>query len=205
MNSTPSDPHRSPPVEPASSPDDQAGSSPADVVGGGDAGEDLEAAHVALSRARAAAVARGYRPGRAGRRGPSTPGLIDRRGLAGSGSDSSEPRVLADEVDRLVASRGWLADVEVGAVVGRWSTIVGDHVAAHVEPVSFTGTVLTVRADSTAWATQVTLLAHSILARIETEIGAGLVTEIVVHGPAGPTWRKGALRVRGQGPRDTYG
>ncbi len=205
MNPKPRDGPSSPPVEPTSSAGDQAHVSPADMVGEGGGRQDLEAAHVALSRARAAAVARGYRPGGAGRRGPSAPSLTERRGIASSASDSSEPRVLAEEVDRLVASRGWLPNVEVGAVVGRWPTIVGDHVAAHVEPVSFTGTVLSVRADSTAWATQVTLLTHSILARIETEIGAGVVTEIVVHGPAGPTWRKGALRARGQGPRDTYG
>lgn len=167
--------------------------------------EDVDAAHAALSRARANAVARGYRPGRAGRRSSAQSGLTHRRGLGAPAGESSEPRVLADEVDRLLASRGWVADVEVGAVVGRWSTIVGDQVAAHAEPVSFTGTVLTVRADSTAWATQLTLVSHSILARIETEIGAGLVTEIVVHGPAGPTWRKGPLRSPGQGPRDTYG
>ncbi|MGB5952423.1 MAG: DciA family protein, partial [Ornithinimicrobium sp.] len=160
-------------------------------------GEDLEAAYGALARARANAVARGYRPGRAGRRSSPRAGATRRRGLAEEVEVTSEPSVLADEVDRLVASRGWVSDVEVGAVVGRWPTIVGDQVAAHVEPISFAGTVLTVRADSTAWATQLKLLSHSILGRIETEIGEGLVTELVVHGPSGPTWRKGPLRARG--------
>ena len=57
----------------------------------------------------------------------------------------------------------------------------------------------------TAWATQMRLLLSTVLARIETEVGAGVVTEIVVRGPGGPSWRKGPLSAGGRGPRDTYG
>ncbi len=106
---------------------------------------------------------------------------------------------------RLLATRGWDADVQVGSVVGRWPSIVGDQVAAHVTPVAFTGTVLTVQADSTAWATQMRLLVSSVLTRITAEVGAEVVTEIVVKAPGGPSWRKGPLRSQGPGPRDTYG
>jgi len=108
-------------------------------------------------------------------------------------------------VTRLVAARGWDAEVQVGSVIGRWPAMVGEQVAAHVEPVAFEGTSLTVRADSTAWATQMQLLSSSVLARIEAEVGAEVVTELVVHGPGGPSWRRGPLRAPGPGPRDTYG
>lgn len=104
-----------------------------------------------------------------------------------------------------MAGRGWDAEVQVGSVVGRWPTIVGDQVAAHVTPVAFEGSVLTVQADSTAWATQMTLLTSSVLARIEAEVAPDVVTRIVVKPPGGPSWRKGALRAQGPGPRDTYG
>lgn len=171
----------------------------------------LQAAAEALARARRSARDRGLRPGRPGRQAaggqasdsPGT-GLSRRRSGAGA-PDARDPRTVSSEVDRLLASRGWGADVQVGAVVGRWATIVGETVASHVVPTAFTGTTLTVRADSTAWATQMRLLVSSVLTRIETEVGAGVVSEIVVHGPAGPSWRKGPLRSQGPGPRDTYG
>ena len=74
-----------------------------------------------------------------------------------------------------------------------------------MEVVAFEGTVLTVRAVSTVWATQMRLLGSTVLRRIEDEVGAGVVTEIVVRGPGGPSWRKGPLPAGGRGPRDTYG
>lgn len=168
------------------------------------AAEDLDplhAAHDALARARRNARAKGLRPG--------SPAGAGRRRSAGQDppreGDKRDPHPVGAEIERLVASRGWDADVQVGTVVGRWPEIVGAQVAANVEVVAFDSTVLTVRAVSTAWATQMRLLLSSVLARIETEVGAGVVTEIVVRGPGGPSWRKGPLSAGGRGPRDTYG
>lgn len=164
----------------------------------------LQAAADALARARANARERGLRPGSPGAARRPGSDLSRRRSGTGDGA-ARDPRLLDTEVNRLVSSRGWDADVQVGAVIGRWETIVGEGVAAHVRPLGFDDSVLTVQADSTAWATQMKLLAHSVLTRIETEVGAGVVTEIVVRGPAAPSWRRGRLRARGPGPRDTYG
>ncbi|GGK73781.1 DUF721 domain-containing protein [Ornithinimicrobium pekingense] len=163
--------------------------------------DPLHAAHDALARARRSARERGLRPG--------APAGAGRRRAAGQqppkDPDKRDPHPLGLEVERLVASRGWDADVQVGSVVGRWADIVGSQVAANVEVVAFEGTVLTVRAVSTAWATQMRLLLSTILARIDQEVGVGVVTEIVVRGPGGPSWRKGPLSSGGRGPRDTYG
>ncbi|MFX0538987.1 DUF721 domain-containing protein [Ornithinimicrobium sp. Y1847] len=163
--------------------------------------DPLHAAHEALARARRSARAKGLRPG--------SPAGAGRRRAVGQGAAASrtdrEPHSLGAEVDRLVASRGWDPGVQVGAVVGRWPAIVGEQVAANVEVVAFESSVLTVRAVSTAWATQMRLLVSTVLARIDQEVGAGVVTEIVVQGPGGPSWRKGPLTTRGRGPRDTYG
>ncbi|NLG21819.1 MAG: DUF721 domain-containing protein [Actinomycetales bacterium] len=169
-----------------------------------EASDPLAAAADALARARANARSRGLRPGQVDRTRTQGDGLSQRRSGTGDGV-ARDPRLLDTEVDRLLSARGWGADVQVGAVIGRWSTIVGDEVAQHVQPLGFDGTVLTVQADSTAWATQMKLLSNSVLTRIETEVGAGVVTEIVVRGPAAPSWRKGRLRAQGRGPRDTYG
>ncbi len=65
--------------------------------------------------------------------------------------------------------------------------------------------MLAVRADSSAWATQVGYMVPTLLRRLAEELGDGVVERVTVAGPVGPSWRKGMRRVPGRGPRDTYG
>ena len=158
------------------------------------------AAASALARAREGARAKGFRPG-------SRP-MRKRRplGQSYSSADSGrDPSLLGDQMDRLLVDRGWKVDVAVGAVMGRWAAIVGADVAEHCKPVTFGDGVLTVRADSTAWATQLRLMSSSILGRLETEVGKDTVTELRVQGPGAPSWTRGLRKATGPGPRDTYG
>ena len=160
------------------------------------------AAASALARAREAARAKGLRPGsRPMRRRKGQP---DNRS-GGSGRDGRDPSLLGDQMERLLIDRGWNVDVAIGSVMGRWSAIVGTEVAAHCTPVSFSDGVLTVRAESTAWATQLRLMSSSILGRLETEVGKDAVTELRVKGPGAPSWTRGPRKSTGPGPRDTYG
>ena len=57
--------------------------------------------------------------------------------------------------------------------------------------------MLTVRADSTAWATQIRLLTSSILGRLEGEVGKGTVSELRVVGPSAPSWSRGSAAIAG--------
>lgn len=162
-----------------------------------------QSAREALSRARAAAVGRGLRPGQYGRvrrrrvSGDPTP--------SGTGRDDRDPQPFGAGLDRLVCDRGWAVDVAVGGVMGRWGQVVGATVAEHCTPETFDDGVLVVRAESTAWATQVKLLAPTVLRLLAEQLGEGVVQRIQVKGPVAPTWSRGALTVRGRGPRDTYG
>ena len=106
---------------------------------------------------------------------------------------------------RVAAERGWSEELSVGGVVGRWREVVGDQIADHCEPETFEDGLLVIRTDSTAWAANLRLLVPQLLSTIEREVGPDVVREVRVVGPAGPQWRKGARRVPGRGPRDTYG
>jgi predicted nucleic acid-binding Zn ribbon protein len=110
-------------------------------------------------------------------------------------------------VDRLLVERGWQGDAAVGGVMGRWAAVVGAEIAAHSEPVSFDAEAgeLVVQAESTAWATELRLLAPVLLRRLAEELGDRTVTYVKVLGPRAPSWRRGRLSVRGRGARDTYG
>jgi predicted nucleic acid-binding Zn ribbon protein len=121
------------------------------------------------------------------------------------GRDGRDPSLLAEQMDRLLLDRGWNMDVAIGAVMGRWPQIVGTEVAAHCTPVTFSDGVLTVRAESTAWATQLRLMSSSILGRLEAEVGKDAVVELKVQGPSAPSWSRGLRKSTGPGPRDTYG
>ena len=159
------------------------------------------AARTALMRARAAALARGLRPGSKVKRRVLLPGPQ----VSGSAADDRDPQEFATGLQRLVSERGWGVDVAVGGVMGRWDTVVGAEMAQHCEPETFADGVLVVRADSTAWATQVRLLVPTVLRRLAEELGEGVVDQVQVRGPAAPSWRRGGFRVTGRGPRDTYG
>lgn len=93
----------------------------------------------------------------------------------------------------------------VGSVLSRWDELVGADIALHCRPERFENAVVTVRCDSTAWATQLKLLTPALLQRFEEALGPGIVTTLRVNGPAAPSWRKGPRVVKGRGPRDTYG
>lgn len=171
-------------------------------------GADL--ARAALESARAAARTGGgsrgeprrrTRSGAVGRRG----GARRRRGWSGARPDDRDPQPLGRLASRLVADRGWTAQVSGGLVFGRWAQLVGDEIAEHASPVALRDGELTVQAGSTAWATQLRLLQRQLLARISAGVGPGVVTRLKVQGPAKPSWKHGPLHVRGRGPRDTYG
>jgi len=164
------------------------------------------AAASALARAREAARAKGLHPGSKPPRKRDQSGGRAGSGAGGrDGRDGRDPSLLGDQLDRLLLDRGWNVDVAVGSVMGRWPAIVGTEVAAHCRPVTFSDGVLIVRADSTAWATQLRMMSSSILGRLETEVGKDAVTELRVQGPSAPSWTRGPRKSTGPGPRDTYG
>ncbi len=126
--------------------------------------------------------------------------------VSGSHPDERDPQLLDLTLGRLVDDHGWELDLRVHGVFGRWPELVGAEVAAHCTPESFADGKLVVRTDSTAWATQLKLLAPTVVRRLNEELGHGTVALIEVVGPHLPSWKKGPRSVRdGRGPRDTYG
>ena len=159
-----------------------------------------------LDLARAAAKAAAASPGEPARRKSAPTRRRTFTTSSGARPDDRDPQLLDDAMGRLIAHHGWEVDLKVQGVFGRWAELVGQEVADHCTPESFDEGRLVVRTDSTAWATQLKLLAPSVVRRLNEELGHGTVTLIEVLGPHLPTWTKGRLTSRdGRGPRDTYG
>lgn len=124
---------------------------------------------------------------------------------SGARPDDRDPQLIGNVLHRLVEERGWRADLDIHALIGRWPELIGSANAEHCRVESFEDGVLTVRTTSTAWAVQMRNIAPAVIARINRQLGADVVTRVVVKGPEGPSWTHGRLRVKGRGPRDTYG
>jgi predicted nucleic acid-binding Zn ribbon protein len=164
-----------------------------------DAADRAGRAREALAAAKADAQARGNFPARASRNpnSPQSPGARERR---------EDPLALTSAIDGLISEQGWQLAAATGALFGHWAQIVGPELAEHTKPESLADGELTVTADSTAWATQLRLLAGQLVHRLNVELGDGSVRRVKVRGPASAQRRPGEWRVRGgRGPRDTYG
>lgn len=138
------------------------------------------------------------------RRRPPRPTVEPAR--SGAGPDDRDPKVLGAALENLVETKGWSTDLSVRALLARWPALVGPTNAAHSWPESYADTVLSVRTESTVWATSLRSMAPQLVAKLNEQLGDGTVTRVKVLGPQAPSWKKGPLAVRdGRGPRDTYG
>jgi predicted nucleic acid-binding Zn ribbon protein len=157
-----------------------------------------------LARTLARATARST-PGRkkAVRRTDRTP----RTGrVSGAHPDDRDPQTLDTALTRIVDDHGWQVDLKVASMFARWAALVGPEIGSHSRAESFADGRLVVRTDSTAWATQLRLLAPAVVRRLNEDLGHGTVVMIEVLGPHAPSWKHGPRSVRdGRGPRDTYG
>jgi predicted nucleic acid-binding Zn ribbon protein len=177
----------------------------------GQSGDKVRRARDALAAARRQARSRSAGPvaaatgGNSGQAeaGESTRGVRDSTAGRRSGND---PQPLGAAIDGLLTERGWELAAATGSVFGRWAQIVGPDLSAHTTPESLRDGELVIAVDSTAWATQLRLLAAELVRRLNAELGDGTVLRVKVRGPVAPGRKPGDWRVHGsRGPRDTYG
>lgn len=164
------------------------------AVGDRATGPDL--ARAALTQAKARAREKGLTPRPSVRRRPAAPG---------AGRDGRDPVLFGAAIRGLIADRGWERTTTQARVLGEWDRLVGPEIADHCRPVSLTGGELVLVAESSAWATQLRLMTRVLMTRLAEQVGPEVVTAVVVRGPVQVDWRKGPRRVKGRGPRDTYG
>jgi predicted nucleic acid-binding Zn ribbon protein len=113
---------------------------------------------------------------------------------------------ISQALGDLIRERGWGPQIDAQRVLDDWASIVGPEVAQHSRVTGYADAVVQVETRTTAWATQLKLLAPRIVAKLNAELGDGSVVRIEIRGPQAPSWTSGPRSIRGQrGPRDTYG
>ena len=117
-----------------------------------------------------------------------------------------DPERIGSILENLSNTKDWQRGLAEGNLFTNWAKIVGDEIAEHSEPITIFEGRLTIRATSTAWATQLRLLERDLLKSIQNQSEGALIEELSIIGPNAPSWKRGLRTIRGaRGPRDTYG
>jgi predicted nucleic acid-binding Zn ribbon protein len=120
-------------------------------------------------------------------------------------SAGRDPQSLSSVVDALTVKLGWNSPLAKSELLASWSELAGTETAEHSTPVGIEDGTLSVRCDSTAWATQLRLMRGAILGQISTRYPDAGITQVRFLGPNVPSWKRGPRSIPGRGPRDTYG
>lgn len=125
----------------------------------------------------------------------------ERRKAVPGAARSGEVEGLGSVLDGLLQGRPWRGGMVLGDLARRWSEVVGDRLAEESRPSGLEGDVLTVKATSAAWATQIGFLAEEVARRSNDLFGRPVVgsVKVLVDSEARPnrTHRGGSVR----GPR----
>lgn len=116
-----------------------------------------------------------------------------------------DPVKLSSGIDEIIGQFNWSEQLSKAELFVSWPNLVGTNVANACTPVSIENQVLHVDCSSTAWATQMRLMASSVLSEIHANYPNLNIREVKFHPPQAPSWKKGPRSVPGRGPRDTYG
>lgn len=170
--------------------------------------DTFELARRTINRSRAAARDQGLYPiSRLTAKGQATDRSRTSSGFSGARADARDPQSIERTLRKVLGDLGWNEGMSAGRVLADWDEIVGPQVAQHVQPVSLDAGVLVVSASSSAWASQIRMITPQLITTIEEHVGAHVISELRVTGPAAAqrTWKKGRRTVQWRGVRDTYG
>jgi predicted nucleic acid-binding Zn ribbon protein len=116
-----------------------------------------------------------------------------------------DPHGLGDVLGALTREAGWEPQLSRADLSRTWAEVAGEETAKHTAPVALDGGLLTVQADSTAWAKQLQFMRAQVLTEIMRRFPEAGVDSIRFIGPDVPSWKWGPRAIPGRGPRDTYG
>ena len=77
----------------------------------------------------------------------------------------------------------WVPHLKVAQLRTQWNLVVGDAIAAHSQVADFRDGVLTIRAESPVWATQLNYLIPQLTATIRERLAGLDIERIQVTGP----------------------
>jgi predicted nucleic acid-binding Zn ribbon protein len=107
--------------------------------------------------------------------------LPSTRGLASDGPEkgSHEPERVGDVLPGLLERLGIAGELAAQESLLRWAAVVGERIAGVTRPRSVSAGVLFVEVRSSAWLSELNLMRHEILRRLNAGRGEGRVERLV--------------------------
>ncbi len=98
---------------------------------------------------------------------------------ARSGPQEGKPDLVGDLLPRVFHKLGVAVEVERQEALERWEGVVGERIAAVTWATAVSRGVLFVKVVSSAWLTELNLMRHDILRRLNAGRGEGRIERIV--------------------------
>ncbi|MDK7138916.1 DciA family protein [Corynebacterium simulans] len=112
---------------------------------------------------------------------------------------------LGATLNKEIVRRGWENELADGWVIGNWTNLVGERIAAHTKPERIKDKVVYISCDASVWATELRYLQRQILRKIADRLGPDVIVELRIQGPKQHRNYQGRQWVKPQGSQDTYG
>ncbi|RBP97761.1 hypothetical protein CRD60_03915 [Bifidobacterium aemilianum] len=99
------------------------------------------------------------------------------------GKPGRDPKSFAGLFGSMAAQGGWVPHMKIAQLRNHWDQVVGSGIAQHSQVVSYEDGLLTIRAESQIWATQLTYMIPQLTATIRQRLEGLEIREIKVTGP----------------------
>ncbi|MFD0704541.1 DciA family protein [Alloscardovia venturai] len=99
------------------------------------------------------------------------------------GQPGREPLALGIALEAITGNPLWREKMTTAKLFGKWSDIVGENFARNSRVSSYMSGILTIQAQSPAWATQLSYMTEPIKTKIKEVIPSLDIQEIRITGP----------------------
>ena len=120
-------------------------------------------------------------------------------GSAESGPQEGKPDLVGDLLPRVFHKLGVAVEIERQEALERWEGVVGERIAAVTRATAVSRGVLFVKVVSSAWLTELNLMRHDIMRRLNAGRGEGRIERIVF------TLSEGGVGVSDRGRKSDMG
>jgi predicted nucleic acid-binding Zn ribbon protein len=110
------------------------------------------------------------------------------------GKPGRDPSEFSNVMSSIAGNDVWSTNLKLAQLRNHWDQVVGEGIANHSAVADFTDGVLTIRAQSAVWATQLTYLIPQLSDTIRRNLKGLTINEIRVTGPAAGYTRKWARK-----------
>ncbi|TPF96521.1 hypothetical protein EP30_07190 [Bifidobacterium sp. UTCIF-39] len=115
------------------------------------------------------------------------------------GKPGRDPNTLGSVLAGIAVRDHWRPHLMIAQLGRHWDQVVGAGIARHTSVASYERGVLTIRAESPVWATQLTYMIPQLKEKIASRLEGMPIDRIVVTGPRADTVRHGSNdRLTGQ-------